>query len=98
DRAVQTYNLAIQIQPGRKEAYVNLATLQVDTKQYAQAESTYKKILQKWPDDASAHREIGLLYMKHLGNAEAGKKHLKRYLELKPNAKDAAEIKKLIGS
>ena len=47
--------------------------------------------------DALAHRNLGALYLEHLGRAEEGKAHLRRSLELAPDQPGAAEMRAALG-
>ncbi|MFQ5692689.1 MAG: tetratricopeptide repeat protein, partial [Nitrospinota bacterium] len=60
-----------------------------------QALAQYRKAIELDPELAEAHRAIGLLYYKK-GDKEKAKKAFRRYLELKPKAKDRDQIKDYI--
>jgi tetratricopeptide (TPR) repeat protein len=59
---------------------------------YATAQQLYRKALELDPNDAAAHRGLGLLAARRGAHAEA-RAAFERYLELAPRAADAAAIR-----
>jgi Tfp pilus assembly protein PilF len=53
------------------------------------------KIVEKDPQYADAHRELGYIFIRGGENAKA-KEHFQRYLELAPGAGDAADVRSLL--
>jgi tetratricopeptide (TPR) repeat protein len=70
-----------------------LARALVGRQDFAAAAEAYEKVLEAEPEDALAHRNLGGVYLLHLGNPERGRLHLRRSLELAPNQPGVAEIK-----
>src|SRR6188474_1470626 len=65
--------------------------------QLADAKKKYEAALAQNSRYPAAHRGLGFVYQR-LGDRAKALKHLKRYLELAPGARDAAEVKKKIES
>ena len=63
----------------------------------AEAKQKYEAALAQSSRYPAAHRGLGFVYQR-LGDRAKALKHLKRYLELSPKARDAAEVKKKIES
>jgi len=63
----------------------------------AEAKQKYESALAQNSRYPAAHRGLGFVYQR-LGDRAKALKHLKRYLELAPGARDAAEVKKKIES
>ena len=63
---------------------------------YKGAVESFEKALEVNPRSASAHYELGWLNDQKLGKPAAGIYHYERYLQLQPNAEDAAKVRELI--
>src|SRR4029079_10360640 len=63
----------------------------------AEAKEKYEASLAQTSRYPAAHRGLGFVYQR-LGDRAKALKHLRRYLDLSPNARDAAEVKKKIES
>ena len=61
--------------------------------EYARAAEAYEKALAADPTDPLMHRNLGGLYILHLGDPERGHTHLRRSLELAPNQPGADELR-----
>ena len=60
---------------------------------YDRAVLTFQEILSRAPETALAHRGLGLALV-GAGSVEAAQDALQRYLSLRPNAADAAQIRR----
>ncbi len=96
ESARQAYQRAIQLKPGRADAYLNLALSFRDTREIPAAVSTYRSLLATQPNHPGAHEQLGLLLWQHGGDRAVARKHLKQYLELRPAAGNAGDIKRLL--
>jgi len=71
-------------------------------KLYEEAIFEYEESLKLNANNPEAHYNLGLLYENCIGETEKALEHYRKYLELKPNAEDSAEveawIKRLQGS
>ena len=65
-------------------------------RQFAQAVKEYREAIKLNPRLASAYRGLGVAYAS-LGNRDQAIKNYKKYLELAPNAPDAAQVRQIIG-
>lgn len=63
---------------------------------YKGAVESFEKALEVNPRSASAHYELGWLNDQKLGQPAAGIYHYERYVQLQPNAEDAAKVRELI--
>jgi tetratricopeptide (TPR) repeat protein len=59
---------------------------------YDDAIDAYEKSLKAKDANAEAHYNLGLLYENVRSDKPLASKHYKRYLELDPKGKDAAEV------
>ncbi len=90
------YRDAIRLEPGRPDAYMNLALSYRDTKEFERAARVYEALLQRLPDHAPAHEQLGLLYYRELGRRSDGARHIRRFLSLQPSAPNAAQLRRLL--
>ena len=65
-------------------------------KAYGDAERTLRRALELDPQLADAERSLGAT-LEQLGRSDEARAHLRRYLELKPDAKDRSKILEQIG-
>lgn len=95
--ARQFYRGALRAKPQKPEAYMNLALSYRDTSEWQKAARVYNALIQRLPNHAPAHEQLGLLYYQRLSNPGAGARHIRRFLQLQPRAKNAGELRKLLG-
>jgi chromosome segregation ATPase len=58
-----------------------------------EARNAFETALKFDPNHAESHFELARLYLGHFDNKQAAAQHLRRYLELKPAAKDIERVK-----
>ena len=58
-----------------------------------EAERLYSEALKRTPTDALVHYNLGALYSDYLNNPDRAIYHYRRYLELNPHARDAAQVR-----
>jgi len=75
--------------------YFNVGARFYNDHGYPEAEKLFRKALEIRPEMAEAERSLGSTLF-HLGRAEEARRHLDRYLELKPDAPDAQEIREQV--
>jgi tetratricopeptide (TPR) repeat protein len=63
---------------------------------YFQASEAFAKVVELNEKNASAHKNLGVMYYYHLDRREEGLRHFRRVLELQPNRSDAEEIRQLL--
>ncbi|MBI4821136.1 MAG: hypothetical protein HY791_33055 [Deltaproteobacteria bacterium] len=61
------------------------------------AKAALEECLRADPEEAACHRALGTLHRRNEANADA-KRHFEKYLELRPDAEDAATIRKIIST
>jgi tetratricopeptide (TPR) repeat protein len=76
----------------RRDRLFQSALTFTDQGKYAAAEAAYRALLRLDPSDADAHYNLGLLYDEQLRDPEKALTHLRRYLELNPDAEDADAV------
>ncbi len=77
-------------------AHYNLGVMFYQSGDFNQSLLEYQKVLEVLPGDARAHYGLALIYDKHKKNKEKAIYHYKRYLDIEPDAEDAAEVKERI--
>ncbi len=75
-------------------SYYNRGQKYVEQGKYKQAARQFRKAIEWDPNDADSHYNLGINYDDHLKRDKLAAYHYKRYLELRPRAKDAGEVKK----
>lgn len=61
-----------------------------------EALAAFLKVIEKRPDAAESHLEVGILYQQHVGDPIASIYHLRRYRELSPDSREAEKAEQLI--
>ena len=80
------------------DTHYNMGVLFTKKREYQQAVKEFHKVVELRPDDADAHYNLGVIFAEHLPDREKAKVYFRRYLELKPNAKDTSWVKQYIAS
>ena len=95
------YELAVEIEPGNREALDHWATSLLELKRYEEAHERYLELLELDPDNAVAHASHGVV-LHHLGRNAEALARVERALELDPALEQAhkarEEIRKAPGS
>jgi pSer/pThr/pTyr-binding forkhead associated (FHA) protein len=60
-----------------------------------QAIGIFQKALELWPGLADAHKNLGIAYSA-LENTVAAARHYRTYLKMRPNARDATEVRRML--
>lgn len=81
---------------GYAALYEELGTAYTKAGLFDEAIEAYQKSLISNPNNADIHYYLGLLYQKSNKNVEKAVFHFKRYLYLKPDAKNREEVRYLI--
>ena len=99
EAAAHTIGCALLAQPeDPRSRYLNGILLRETAKQqleYRVAVNEFLFVLDKIPNQGSAHREIGYTY-RELEDWDAAMSHLTQYLELRPKAQDASKVRKIV--
>lgn len=77
--------------------HYNLGILLAGDGEYERAVREFRAALTVRPDDADAHFNLGVVFAEHLGEPARAVPHFQRYLELRPNAPDAARVRAYLG-
>lgn len=77
-------------------AYKEAGTAYAQAKLFDLAIDSYNKAMSFIPGDAELHYNAGILYKHSYGNNKKALHHLKKYLNLNPNAKNRKEVEYLI--
>lgn len=68
--AIEEYKAAINADPGSAQLYDGLADLYFRTGRAHEAESTAREMLKTSPDDVDAHKLLGRIYLRQLGEQQ----------------------------
>lgn len=63
---------------------------------YDEALNAFLKVTEKRRDAAESHLDIGLIYLKHLNDPIQAIYHFRKFLELKPDAKESQRVRQCI--
>lgn len=80
----------------RAKLYEELGTAYTKAGLFDEAIDAYSKSLVYGPNNADVHYYLGLLYQKSMKNPEKAVFHFKKYLYLKPDAKNKDDVRYLI--
>lgn len=94
DAAKTAYLRAIEIDPGFMSSRFNLGVLYYENNQYDDALRELTKVIQSVPTHARAHLVLGRVYEQAGARADLAKYHFSRFVELEPNATEAAKVRR----
>ncbi len=92
DIAAQNQQLLKEI----AEMHYNMGVFFTDNKQYPQAEKEYLRALDFDPNNLKVHYNLGYLYAEDLDKQDKAVKHLEKFLQLDPDAKESEAIRAYI--
>lgn len=78
-QAVEFYMAAIRTNPINFNAYLRLAKAQRMRGHFIHAQNTYARALQRWPDGAELHLNLGVLYDIYLNKPLQAQAHMEAY-------------------
>lgn len=78
-QAVELYMAAIRVNPVNFNAYLRLAKAQRMRGHFSHAQNTYARALQRWPDGAELHLNLGVLYDIYLNQPLQAQAHMEAY-------------------
>jgi tetratricopeptide (TPR) repeat protein len=97
DEAIQEYQQAVALKPQSAEAQYNLGALLLQKNQFDNARPHLEAALAADSTNANAARALGFACLQgEKKDMKAAKANLERYLALKPDAPDAADIRAVI--
>lgn len=79
EAAAEYYEDALDVNPVNFNAWVRLAKAQRMQGQFQRAQNTYAEALQKWPDGAELHWNLGVLYDVYLNMPRKAQAHMEAY-------------------
>lgn len=94
--AIVAYQKALELDPSNVDVRVDMGTCYRNLGQAEKAIEIYKQALQINPNHAFAWRNSGVVYYYDLHKNAEALAAFKKYLEVSPNAADAAQIKQTI--
>ncbi len=96
DSAKRRYALAMAAEPKKDKSYFKLIKVFEHLREYRKAELVYQQLIEQIPDYAQAYRLLALLYHKNMNLPQKAKSKFEKYLALRPEAQDRAEILQFI--
>jgi tetratricopeptide (TPR) repeat protein len=94
--AMERFRAAIDINPHYAPAHLELGRSLLASRKFETALKEFEEVLLIDPYNAEAHYGLGVAYPIALGDEEKGIEHYEHYLDLKPDAPDAAKVKEWI--
>jgi tetratricopeptide (TPR) repeat protein len=97
DESIHEYQQAVALKPENAEAQYNLGALLMQKNQFDNARPHLAAAVAADSTNANAARALGFAYLQgEKKDMKAAKRNLERYLALKPDAPDAADIRAVI--
>lgn len=94
--AIDAYQKALALEPNNVDVRVDMGTCYRGAGQPEKAIEEYRKAIKINPNHLNAHRNSGVVLAFDLKKPAEGAKEFEKYLELAPNAPDAADIRHTI--
>ena len=80
------------------DTHYNMGVLFSAKNDYVRAEKEFAKVVELQPGDADAYYNLGVIYAERLPDRQKAMTSFRKYLQLKPHAKDASWVKQYIAS
>ncbi len=96
EEAARLYRRALREDPFYTPNRFNLALAYGELGKNNQAIREYKKLLRTEPDYSAAHLNLGILAYRKAHNSQPAAHHLRRYLELEPESRQAELIERYL--
>jgi tetratricopeptide (TPR) repeat protein len=98
EKSRQAYERVTELDPtNAHQIFFNLGALQTNAGNTEKAVVAYRKAIEIKPDYALAHKELAFALV-GMGNRSEAAEHLNQYVELAPDAPDAAQMQALVKS
>ncbi len=94
--AVDAYQKSLAINPKNVDVRVDMGTCLKNSGRPQQAVEEYRKAIQIDPNHRNAHRNMGVVLAFDLHDSKGAIREFEKYLELMPNAPDAANVRQTI--
>ena len=88
DKAIESFKIAIKIDPNFKDAHNNLGTVYLEIKQYDKAEQSFKKAIKIDSNFKEPHNNLGIIYH-HTKQYDKAIESCKKAIKINPNFKEA---------
>lgn len=95
-RAMKEHKKTILLNLNHTPAHKNLALAYMQIKDYNNAILEFNEVLKRAKGDIDSHNLLAVIYLDHLRDIKNGLYHLKESLRLKPDQKEAAQIRERI--
>ncbi len=96
NEAIDAYEKALALDPKNVPVRVDLGTCYRGIGKFDKAVEEYRKALKIDPKFPNGHRNLGVVLAYDLHQNKQAIPEFQKYLELSPNAPDAAEIRKMV--
>jgi tetratricopeptide (TPR) repeat protein len=93
EKAMTYYLEELKKETSNPDYYFNLGVDYLNKGQFVQAEESFKLAVNLNPLDKDACYNLGILYENYLGDNQKAKKYYQQYLNIAPDAPDAAQVK-----
>jgi len=94
--AIDAYEHALTLDPKNVSVRVDLGTCYRGIGKFDKAVEEYRKAIKINPNFPNAHRNLGVVLANDLHQNQEAVKEIQKYLELVPNAPDAADMRLLV--
>ncbi|MCP4683488.1 MAG: tetratricopeptide repeat protein [Desulfobacterales bacterium] len=96
ENALTYFERAVEYDEGNHLLHISLGFLNYKRGRYLKAAERYERVLELKPDMALAHKGLGIIYYKYLKQAETAFYHMRKYIELQPDAPVSNIFKSII--
>ncbi len=94
--AVDAYQKSLAINPKNVDVRVDMGTCLKNSGKPQRAVEEYRKAIQIDPNHRNAHRNMGVVLAFDLHDSKGAIREFEKYLELTPNAPDAANVRQTV--
>lgn len=96
DQSLEMMKNAVTLRPQEPSYHFALGTVFIETRDYEGAVEAFDKTLELNPDFAPAHLNLGRIHLERYQDRKRAAFHLRRFLQLSPDAPDRHAIRGLI--
>ncbi len=94
--AIDAYQKGLELDPKNVNARVDMGTCYRGVKQFDKAAEEYRKAIKINPNFPTSHRNLAVVLGTDLHRNQDAVKEIQKYLELAPNAPDAADMRQMM--
>ena len=92
EEAEAQFRRALALDPAFADARFQLGEVLASRRDYGGAIAEYEKVIDLVPSHADAHYSLARICHREAADSKAAAEHYRAYLELRPDAPDAAEV------